>query len=153
MTKNLFVCHGNICRSPMAEFIMKKLVRERGLERGFVIASASTSREELGNPVYPPARQILAQHGIGCSGKTAVQMTKADYDKYDFILAMDNMNLRNIMRIIRSDPQGKVSLLLDFAPDPRPVADPWYTGDFETAYRDIEEGCMAFLNQIRAEEL
>ena len=148
MIKILFVCHGNICRSPMAEFVMKRLVRERGIERDFIIESAATSREELGNPVYPPARRMLARHGISCSGKTAVQMTKSDYDKYDYIVAMDSMNLRNIMRIIGSDTKSKVSMLLDFTDHPRSVADPWYTGDFDSTYSDVTEGCQALLNTI-----
>ncbi len=148
MIKILFVCHGNICRSPMAEFVMKRLVKEQKIERDFIIESAATSREELGNPVYPPARRMLAQHGITCSGKTAVQMTKSDYDKYDYIIAMDSMNVRNIMRIIDIDPQGKVSMLLDFTDHPRSVADPWYTGDFDATYKDVTEGCKALLNTI-----
>lgn len=148
MIKILFVCHGNICRSPMAEFVMKRLVREQKIERDFIIESAATSREELGNPVYPPARRMLARHGISCSGKTAVQMTKSDYEKYDYIVAMDSMNVRNIMRIIGSDPQGKVSMLLDFTDHPRSVADPWYTGDFDSTFEDVTEGCQALLNTI-----
>lgn len=151
MIKILFVCHGNICRSPMAEFVMKRLVKERGLERGFIIKSAATSREELGNPVYPPARRILAQHGISCSGKTAVQMTKSDYEKYDYIVAMDSMNVRNILRIIGKDPQGKVSMLLDYTDHPRSVADPWHTGDFDAAYKDVTEGCSGLLLTILSE--
>ena len=148
MIKMLFVCHGSICRSPMAEFVLKRLVRERGIERDFIIESAATSREELGNPVYPPARRMLARHGISCSGKTAVQMTKSDYDKYDYIVAMDSMNVRNIMRIIGSDTKSKVSMLLDFTDHPRSVADPWYTGDFDSTYSDVTEGCQALLNTI-----
>ena len=148
MIKILFVCHGNICRSPMAEFVMKRLVRERGVERDFLIKSAATSREELGNPVYPPAHRMLARHGISCSGKTAVQMTKSDYEIYDYIIAMDSMNVRNIMRIIGKDNQEKVSMLLDFTNHPRSVADPWYTGDFDATYNDVTEGCKALLNTI-----
>ena len=148
MIKILFVCHGNICRSPMAEFIMKKLVKEQGKEKLYYIASAATSREEIGSPVYPPAKRKLRQHGISCAGKTAVQMTKDDYARYDYIIGMDNMNLRNILRIIGSDPQKKVSLLLDFTEDPRSVADPWYTGDFDAAYNDIERGCRALIAQF-----
>ena len=148
MIRILFVCHGNICRSPMAEFIMKKLVKENGIEDRFFIASAATSTEELGNPVYPPARRKLAEHGINCNNKTAVQMKKSDYEKYDHIIAMDNMNIRNIMRMIRSDPNGKVSLLLSFCSENRSVADPWYSGDFDAAYRDIDKGCRAFLAQL-----
>lgn len=132
----------------MAEFVMKRLVRERGVERDFLIKSAATSREELGNPVYPPARRMLARHGISCSGKTAVQMTKSDYEIYDYIIAMDSMNVRNIMRIIGKDNQEKVSMLLDFTNHPRSVADPWYTGDFDATYNDVTEGCKALLNTI-----
>lgn len=148
MIRILFVCHGNICRSPMAEFIMKKLVKENGLEGQFGIASAATSTEELGNPVYPPARRMLAEHGISCKGKTAVQIKRSDYDKYDYIIAMDTMNLRNISRIIRSDPEQKVSLLLSFCGETRGVADPWYSGDFDAAYRDIDKGCRALIKKL-----
>lgn len=148
MTKILFVCHGNICRSPMAEFVMKKLVKEAGLAREFEIASAATSREEIGNPVYPPARRKLAEHGMSCSGKYARQMTAADYDRYDYIPIMDRNNQRNIMRIIGSDPENKVRLLMEYAGSSRDVADPWYTGDFETTYRDVDEGCRALLDYI-----
>ena len=148
MTKILFVCHGNICRSPMAEFVMKKLVKEAGLAREFEIASAATSREEIGNPVYPPARRKLAEHGMSCSGKYARQMTAADYDRYDYIPIMDRNNQRNIMCIIGSDPEDKVRLLMEYAGDRRDVADPWYTGDFETTYRDVDEGCRALLDYI-----
>lgn len=151
MIKILFVCHGNICRSPMAEFVMKRLVKEKHLEKEFIIQSAATSREELGNPVYPPARKIMAQHGLSCSGKIAVQMTKADYAKYDYIIAMDSMNVRNIMRIIGSDRDSKVSLLMSFTGSSRGVADPWYTGDFDTTYRDVTEGCNALLDHILAQ--
>ena len=149
MIKILFVCHGNICRSPMAEFVMKQYVREAGLEKDFLIASAATSREELGNPVYPPARRKLAEHGITCSGKVAVQMTAADYDRYDYIPIMDRNNRRNIMRIVGSDPEGKIHLLMEYAGSSRDVADPWYTGDFEATWQDVTEGCRALLNHIR----
>ena len=148
MTRILFVCLGNICRSTMAEYVMRHLVHERGLEGSIIADSAGTSTEELGNPVYPPARRMLARHGISCSGKTAVQMTKSDYDKYDYIVAMDSMNVRNIMRIIGSDTKSKVSMLLDFTDHPRSVADPWYTGDFDSTYSDVTEGCQALLNTI-----
>ena len=151
MTKILFVCHGNICRSPMAEFVMKKLVRDKGLENDFEIRSAATSREELGNPVYPPARRKLMEHGISCSGKTAVQMTAADYDRYDLIVIMDSNNRRNIMRIIGSDPEDKVRRLLDYTDRPRDVADPWFTGDFEQTWQDVSEGCSALLKEITAQ--
>ena len=148
MKKILFVCHGNICRSPMAEFVMKKYAREAGLEKELFIASAATSYEEIGNPVYPPARRELMKHGISCSGKTAVRMTAADYDRYDLIIIMDRNNRRNIMRIIGSDPDNKVHMLMDYTDRPHDVADPWYTGDFELTYRDISEGCAALLSSL-----
>lgn len=135
----------------MAEFVMKKLVRDKGLENDFEIKSAATSREELGNPVYPPARRKLMEHGISCSGKTAVQMTAADYDRYDCIVIMDSNNRRNIMRIIGSDPEDKVRRLLDCTDRPRDVADPWYTGDFEQTWQDVSEGCSALLKEITAQ--
>ena len=144
MTKILFVCHGNICRSPMAEFVMRELARERGLAARVEIASAATSTEELGNPVYPPARRKLAEHGISCAGKRAVQMRKADYEHYDRIFYMDAWNRRNILRITGGDPAGKLLPLLD----DREIDDPWYTGDFETAYRDILEGCRLQLDRL-----
>ncbi len=144
MLRILFVCHGNICRSPMAEFIMAQLVRQAGLEGRIAVASAATSTEEIGNPVYPPARAILARHGISCAGKRAVQLRRADYDRYDLLIGMDRWNLRNMLRILGSDPAGKVRLLL---PD-REVADPWYTGDFETAWDDIHRGCLALLEEL-----
>ena len=144
-TRILFVCHGNICRSPMAEFVMKQKVAERGLSAQFEIASAATSREEIGNPVYPPARRMLASHGISCDGKTARQMTRADYDYYDYIIIMDQNNRRNIQRIVGQDVDGKISLLMDYTDHPRDVADPWYTGDFEATYRDIFTACRALL--------
>ena len=150
MTRILFICHGNICRSPMAEFVMKDLVKKAGLEHQFEIASAAVSREELGNPVYPPARQMLAQHGIRCDGKTARQVTAADYEKYDHLVCMDRSNLRLLDRIIGSDPEGKVSLLLDHAGIHRDVADPWYTGDFEATWNDVLTGCTALLQIVTA---
>lgn len=134
----------------MAEFILKKKVSEKGLQDSFRIASAATSSEEIwggrGNPVYPPAKKELKKHGISCEGKRAVQMTKTDYDRYDYIIAMEHWNVRNILRIVGNDPQRKISLLLDYSENPRDISDPWYTGDFDTAYSDIEEGCDAFLN-------
>lgn len=148
MLKVLFVCHGNICRSPMAEFIMKDLVRQQGLEDQFYIASAATSLEEIGNPVYPPARRKLAEHGLSCEGKTARRMERRDYQKYDYLVGMEQFNLRNMMRILGDDPEKKVSRLLDFSDRPRDIDDPWYTGDFETAYREILEGCEALLKHI-----
>ena len=132
MTKMIFLCcHGNICRSPMAEFVMKDLVAKAGLSDQFEIASAATSTEEIGNPVYPPARRKLAEHGISCEGKTARQMTRRDYETYDYLIAMDHNNLRNMARFVGGDPEHKVSLLMDHTRRPGDVADPWYTGDFE----------------------
>ena len=148
MTRILFVCHGNICRSPMAEFVMKELVRQKELADAFAIASAATSTEEIGNPVYPPARRKLAQHGIDCAGKTARQMTKSDYDRYDLLIGMDAANLRNMRRICGGDPAGKIRLLLDGTDHPRDVADPWYTGDFEATWRDVSEGCRTLLTAL-----
>ena len=146
MTKNiLFVCHGNICRSPMAEFVMKDLVERAGRSHEFHIESAATSTEEIGNEVYPPARRKLAEHGIGCKGKTARQMTRRDYDRFDLIIGMDAWNLRNMQRICGGDPDGKIHLLLDYTDHPRDVADPWYTGDFEATWRDVLEGCQQLL--------
>ena len=149
MTRVLFVCHGNICRSPMAEFVMKDMVHTRGLDDCFKIASAATSREEIGNPVYPPARRKLAEHGISCGGHHARQMTKGDYDRYDHIIGMDHANIRNILRITGGDPLGKVSLLLDHtARAGQEVADPWYTGDFDETWDDVTEGCEQLLAEI-----
>ncbi len=152
MIKVLFVCHGNICRSPMSEYIFRDMVTKRGIANKFYIASAATSHEEIGNPVYPPAKRILREHGISCDGKYAVQMTRADYDKYDYILAAEDYNIRNIMRIIREDPHQKVCRLLDFSDHPRNIADPWYTGDFETTYADIVEGCESFLRYLEKQQ-
>ena len=148
MTKILFICHGNICRSPLAEFIMKELVKENGMEKDFYIASAATSREEIGNPIYPPVRKILDKKGIDYSGKTAVQVKKTDYENYDFLVCMERYNVRNLEKIIGDDSENKVSLLLDFTDSPRDVADPWYTGDFETTLNDVEKGCSGLLSYI-----
>lgn len=148
MKKILFVCHGNICRSPMAEFVMKDIVRNAGLEHEFEIASAATSREEIGNPVYPPTKRILKEHGISCDGKTSRQITINDYNYYDYIVAMDQNNLRNLKKIIGDDPQKKVSLLMDYTDRPADVADPWYTGDFNTTWNDVVEGCMGLLSSL-----
>ncbi len=148
MTKILFVCHGNICRSPMAEFVMKKLVSERGLNEKFEIASCATSTEEIGNPVYPPAVKKLAEHGISAKGKTARQMTLSDYSHFDYIVAMDRFNLRNMARFVGGDVDKKVSLLMDFSDRPGDVADPWYTGDFNKTWDDVYEGCTGLLEHI-----
>ena len=149
MIKVLFICHGNICRSPMAEFVMKDLVKKAGLEKEFFIASAATSTEEIGNPVYPPARRRLAQAGISCDGKYAVQLTKKDYEKYDYIIGMEQVNIINIMRIVGDDPQKKVYRLLDFTGQPGDIADPWYSGDFDTTYEQVLAGCEGLLKELR----
>ena len=145
MTRVLFVCHGNICRSPMAEYRLRALVREAGLQARITAASAATSAEELGNPVYPPARRKLAEHGIACAGHAARQLQRADYDRYDLLVAMDEENLAGMRRICGGDPAGKMRLLLSYTDTPRAVADPWYTGDFEAAWQDIDRGCRALL--------
>lgn len=151
-TRILFVCHGNICRSPMAEFVMKDLVSKAGLSDQFLIESAATSTEELGNAVYPPARRKLAEHNISCQGKTARQMTRADYQRYDLLIGMDTWNIRNMERISGGDPDGKIHQLMDYTHRPGDVADPWYTGDFETTWRDVLEGCTALLDIIKEEQ-
>ena len=144
MVKILFVCHGNICRSPMAEFVMKDMVKNSEV----YIESCATSREEIGNPVYPPAKRKLSENGIDCTGKTARQITKADYDNFDYIILMDRNNIRNIGYIIDGDPQGKISLLMDWCGENRDVADPWYTGDFDATYRDVLKGCNGIKNKL-----
>ncbi len=156
MIKVLFICHGNICRSPMAEFIFKDMVAKRHLSDQFFIASAATSTEEIwgsvGKPVYPPARDKLAQHGISCKGKRAVQVKKSDYDAYDYLICMDSNNLRNLSRIIGVDREHKVSLLLDYTERKgASIADPWYTGNFDVTYDDIVEGCEGFLKYLQGE--
>ena len=152
MTRIMFVCHGNICRSPMAEFVLKKMVSERGVADQFVIASSATSTEEIwggvGNPVYPPAKSEMAKHGITCEGKRAVQLTRADYDKYDLFVGMDSANIRNMHRILGGDPQGKIRKLMDYTARGGDVADPWYTGDFATTYRDVTDGCRGLLHTL-----
>lgn len=148
MAKILFVCHGNICRSLMAEFVMKDLVKKAGLELQFYIESAATSTEESGNPVHPPARRKLAEHGISCEGKRAQQLTNADYDQFDLLIGMDRANLRNMHRICGGDFAGKQHLLMDYTDHPGDVADPWYTGGFETTWRDVLEGCQGLLGQL-----
>ena len=172
----LLVCHGNICRSPMAEFVMKDLVKKvkAAIEReknqacldssaceqarpkvkaalpnhSFVIESAATSTEEIGNSVYPPARRKLAEHGINCAGKTARQMTRSDYDRFDLLIGMDSWNIRNMRNICGGDPEGKIVMLMDFTKRPGDVADPWYTGNFEATWRDVLEGCQALLDRL-----
>ena len=153
MIKVLFICHGNICRSPMAEFYFKKLVAEHGLSDRFEIASAATSDEEIwngvGNPVYGPARRKLNSVGISCDGKRARQLTKRDYNEYDYLIGMDRWNVRNILRIVGDDPKQKVKLLLDYSERPgEEISDPWYSGDFDRAFADIKEGCDGFLTYL-----
>ncbi|MGN0702678.1 MAG: low molecular weight protein-tyrosine-phosphatase [Lentihominibacter sp.] len=148
MVKILFICHGNICRSPMAEFVMKDLAAKAGRAAEFHIESAATSREELGNPVYPPARKLLNSKGIDCSGKRARQITKQDYDNFDLLIGMDEMNMVNMRRVFGEDSRGKIHKLLDFTGRPGDVADPWYTGDFEATWRDVLEGCESLLKQL-----
>lgn len=145
MIRILFVCHGNICRSPMAEFVMNDLLQRAGLSGCAQVASAAVSAEELGNPVYPPARRKLAEHGIRCDGKTARLLQAADYQTYDLLIGMDRRNLEAMRRICGSDPDHKLCLLLDFTAQPRDVADPWYTRDFEQTWLDITAGCTALL--------
>lgn len=148
MIKIMFVCLGNICRSPMAEFVFKDLVKKHHLEDKFIINSAATSNEEYGNPVHPGTRNKLAQYNISVAGKTSVQLKKADYQKYDYIIAMDASNLRNIFRIVGNDNENKVSRLLDFANENRDIADPWYTGNFDQTYDDIYLGCQELLKYL-----
>lgn len=148
MTRILFVCHGNICRSPMAEFVMKDLVEKAGLDGQFTIASAATSTEEIGNPVYPPARAELARHGIPCERRGARQLTRRDYEDYDLLICMDSMNVRNALRILGSDPEGKLHKLKEYLGSADDVADPWYNDRFDIAYAEIDAGCRALLEQI-----
>ena len=145
MIKILFVCHGNICRSPTAEFLMRHLVVESGHGADFEISSAATSSEELGNPIYPPAKTLLQEFGIDCTGKVAVQMCAADYLTYDLLIGMDHANLCNMKRIVGGDPAQKLHLLLHFAGCESEIADPWYTRDFETSFQQIHAGCKALL--------
>ena len=155
MVKVLFICLGNICRSPMAEFIMKDLLAKKGILDQFYIASAATSTEEIwngvGNPVYPPAKKELAKHGIRCDGKRAVQVTKADYARYDYLICMDSNNVRNLARIIGPDVDNKVSMLLDYAGrQGQSIADPWYSGDFGATYRDVVDGCEGLIEYLKS---
>ena len=149
MVRILFVCHGNICRSPMAQYLFAQRAAQRGL--ACVSESAATSREEIGNPIYPPARRKLRQMGVPFGDHRAVQMTRADYDRYDLLLAMDRANVRNMTAIAGGDPAGKIRRLLDYGPRPRDIADPWYTGDFDATYADLEEGCAALLDWLEAQ--
>lgn len=152
MKRIMFVCHGNICRSPMAEFIFKKMVKENGVEQEFEISSSATSTEEIwrgvGNPVYPPAKRELLKHGITCDGKRAVQLKVEDYENYDLFVCMDSANVRNATRILNGDKQNKVVKLLSFAGKDADVSDPWYTDRFDVAYADIYEGCKALCEKL-----
>ncbi len=157
MINILFVCHGNICRSPMAEYILKDKVRILGLDKLFQISSAATTSEEIwgqvGNPVYPPAKKILAEHGISCSEKRAVLMTKNDYKTHDLIIGMDSENLHDMLRICGGDPDNKISLLMDYTDTPGDVADPWFTRDFQKTYDDIEKGISGLIDHLRKKGL
>ena len=149
MIKIMFVCHGNICRSPMAEFILKDMVARAGLGAAFLIASAATSDEELGNPVYPPARRKLAEHGIGCAGKTARRIRASDYEDWDLLIGFDTANMRNMARAFGGDPEGKLHLITEYMGRPDAIVDdPWYTRDFETAWEDIYACCLGLLNEL-----
>lgn len=142
----MFVCLGNICRSPMAEFVFKKIASERGGD--FEVASSATSREETGNAVYPPAAEMLARHSISCKGKRAVQFTADDYERYDYVVCMESRNIRSLERMLGGDPKHRIRRLLDFTDHPRDIADPWYSGDFVTAYNEIYEGCLALYEHV-----
>ena len=153
MLRILFVCHGNICRSAAAEFVMKKMLKESHLEDRILVESAATSTEELGNPVYPPMKRTLEGHGIACDGHRARQIRRSDYENYDMIIGTDHANIRNMHRMLGGDPDGKFSLLLDYSPDParhgEAISDPWYTRDFELAYEDVVEGCTGLLAYLK----
>lgn len=153
MVKVMFVCHGNICRSPMAEFIFRNMVKEKLLSEKFHIASSATSREEIGNYVHTGTKKKLSEVGISCYGKTAIQLTKKDYETYDFILCMDSYNMKSSLLIVGEDRGEKLHRLLDFSTRPRDIADPWYTGDFDETYNDIIEGCTALLEFIIKKQL
>lgn len=148
MIKVLFVCHGNICRSPMAEYVMHDLVKKAGREAEFYIASAATSGEELGNDVYPPARAELLAHGVDCPKRAARRLTRRDFDEYDLLIGMDEANLRNMRRIGGDGCAGKISLLMDYTDRPGSVADPWYTRDFGATWRDVSLGCRGLLERL-----
>ena len=151
----MFVCHGNICRSPMAEFIFKKMLEDENLTEKFVVASSATSTEEIwggvGNPVYPPAKAELARHGISCEGKRAVRLQASDYEKYDLFIGMDSANVRNMNWILNGDKEGKIRKLMDYTSRGGDVADPWYSDRFDVAFRDIFEGCQCLLSQLKGQ--
>lgn len=149
-TRILFICHGNVCRSPMGQYYMRHIVKEAGLEKEFVIDSAATSTEEIGNPVYPPARQKLKEYGINCDGHHARQLRRSDYDAYDYLVVMDTANYRNTLRMCGGkDPENKIHMLLEYCKRPgESVADPWYTRDFQATYDDVKAGCDALLDKL-----
>lgn len=153
MIKILFICHGNICRSPMAEFVFRKMAAEAGLADRFLIASAATTEDEIwngqGNPVYPPVAQLLRDHGMDPAKKQATLLLRSDYNKYDYFIGMDEENRQDMERIFGGDPEHKCSLLLDYTPNPRPVADPWYTRDFQKTWEDVDEGCRGLLSFLK----
>ena len=149
MIKILFICHGNICRSPMAEFVLWDMITKEHLEQEFEVASAATSTEEIGNGIHPGTRKKMTEVGIPVRPHRAVQMTRQDYKKYDYLIGMDQWNLRNMKRMLREDPEHKIGLLLDFTGHPRDIADPWYTGDFDATYEDVREGCEALLEYLQ----
>ena len=151
MIKILFICHGNICRSPMAEYVMKHLVQEAGRAAEFYIDSAATSAEEIGNGVHPGTRRKLAEVGIPCGDHRARRLTKADYEKFDLLIGMDGANLKNALRLVGGDPAGKIRGLLEYAGRPGSIADPWYTGNFDDTYRDVLDGCRGLLEHLNAE--
>ena len=148
MRKIMFVCHGNICRSPMAEFVFKDIVKRAGREKDFVIKSSATSNEEIGNPVHYGTVRKLSQYGISCSGKYAARLTREDYDKYDMFIGMDSYNHINMLKIFGGDPDGKIHSMLEFVGLNRDIADPWYTGDFDKTYDDIKAGCEALFKNL-----
>lgn len=153
MIRILFICHGNICRSPMAEFVFRQMAEQEEMADCFVVASAATTDEEIwngcGNPVYPPVERLLREHGMNPDGKRAVLLTAEDYDFYDYFIGMDDENLRDMKRIFHGDPDHKCSLLMDYTENPRPVADPWYTRDFQRTWDDVQEGCQGLLNFLQ----
>lgn len=157
MKRIMFVCHGNICRSPMAEFIFRDMLSKKGFGNDFTVSSSATSTEEIwngkGNPVYPPAREELRKHGISCDGKYAVQLKKSDYASYDLFVCMDSNNVRNALRIFGSDPENKVCKMMDFTARKGDVADPWYSGRFDVAYNDIYDGCTGLFEKFKEKKL
>ena len=148
MHRIVFICHGNICRSPMAEFVLKDMVKKRGIADDFFIESRATSTEEIGNPVHYGTQRKLSQFGISTAGKTAIQLRKSDYERYDMLICMDSANVRNTLRIIGSDREEKVTKLLSFAGEGGDIADPWYTGNFDDTYDDVLRGCKGLLSHL-----